>query len=371
VLCVSVLYLHLSKISTVSFATRGLQLAPGIKFVTDSFQIIDGRLRSTFASSCANDRPLVQALSLIRNERKPFEEMSESSDDISDTKESDSSDTNVYEQKEKEDSPWEISSNSSDSEQVAPPSGSKAREVPQGSQGAEILAAGAPCPSKMAVLGRKPTMEMPRIFQSINFTITCLYKLPIRQPAPLDRLKHKTSIDASSYQHFDVLYVMDKFPQLGMDVATRLGKMISRRRQILYYRASHDKSLDTAPVEQKKIATTKPTANILSTDTAISGSEPGHGSQAGHSQAVSSQFALQSKATTLRLNNPPEEEGLDFLAAPSVVESKSSIASSYAGKDLQVEVPPRPRGEHGKELDYFERPYCMVTKVVTTGHQWK
>lgn len=38
--------------------------------------------------------------------------------------------------------------------------------------------------------------------------------MPIRRPAPLDRLKQKSSVDASFYQHFDVLYVKDKFRKL-------------------------------------------------------------------------------------------------------------------------------------------------------------
>ena len=37
-----------------------------------------------------------------------------------------------------------------------------------------------------------------------------------------------------SRNHFDVLYVMEKFLGVGRDVAIRLGKLISRRRQILF-----------------------------------------------------------------------------------------------------------------------------------------
>jgi hypothetical protein len=231
--------------------------------------------------------------------------------------------------------------------------------------------AGAPAPNPIVFLGRRPTLEMPRIFDSIQFTITSLYKIPIRRPAPLDRLRDKSSIDASFYQHFDVLYVMDKFPELDPDVATRLGKMISRRRRILFYREAHNQSLDTANV--KPIAALLIPSGPKSFSDEISSSAPqaGSGNEVAQSDAASSQFTLRSKATTLRLEEAHDYEGLDILQAPSVVESKSSMASSYAGNDLHVEVPSRPKGNDGKELNRFECPYCLVTKVISSDDQWK
>jgi hypothetical protein len=131
-------------------------------------------------------------------------------------------------------------------------------------------------------------MEMPRILESITFMITYLYKLPIRHAATLDRLTNKVPIDASPYQHFDVLYVMDKFPRLDRDIATHLGKLISRRRQILFYRESHGKNLDTARV-QPKIAI--PTIPFKSS--ANPRSEAGSGGQLARSDATSGKFSLR------------------------------------------------------------------------------
>jgi hypothetical protein len=277
-----------------------------------------------------------------------------------------SSDTDADEQEAIDDSPWEISSNSSDGNQPTQGNRSKTKESHDSAPSEQFSTATNP----LILLGQKPTMEMPRILQSIKFTITCLYKLPIRHPAPLDRLKHKTSIDASFYQHFDVLYVKDKFPQLDLDIATRLGKLITRRRQILYYRESHDKSLDTGCVKPKLALPTPPAAKNLSPDISTGGSEEAAGSEVARSRAASSQFTLQSKATTLRLENTPVEEEPGGLYAPSIAESKSSIASSYTGNSLRVEVPPRPKGEDGKELDRFECPYCLVTKMIRSNHTW-
>ncbi|KAI9772127.1 MAG: hypothetical protein M1840_001416 [Geoglossum simile] len=47
------------------------------------------------------------------------------------------------------------------------------------------------------------------------------------------------------------------------------------------------------------------------------------------------------------------------------------MASSYARKDPYVEVPPRPKGDDGIELDRFKCPYCLVTKVITSDRKWK
>jgi hypothetical protein len=313
---------------------------------------------------------MTPAVSLVRNERKPFEEVSYSDQELDENTKS-SSDSDFCGQGETDDSLWEISSDSSDGNQSALKGCAKTQGSHEKETNMEIATAGTPAPNPIILLARRPTLEMPRIFDSIKFTIICLYKIPIRHPAPLDRLKHKTSIEASFYQHFDVLYVRDKFPALDPDVAARLGKMISRRRQILYYRESHDQSLDTAKVKPKMGLPLPSVPKSWSPGIGPGASQEGPGSELARSQAASSQFTLQSRASTLRLEEAHAEEDLDALHAPSIAESKSSTASSYAGKDLHVEVPARPKGDDGKELDRFKCPYCLITKVITSDHKWK
>lgn len=115
-------------------------------------------------------------------------------------------------------------------------------------------------------------------------------------------------INASLYQHFDILYIMDKFPELDRDVATRLGKLISRRQQILFYRESHGKNLDTARVQPRiAIIPSKPSANARS--------EAGSSSQLACSDAASGKFSLRSKATTSRLPNIQAEKDINALYA--------------------------------------------------------
>ena len=175
--------------------------------------------------------------------------------------------------------------------------------------------------------------------------------MPIRRPAPLDRLKQKLPVGESVHQHFDILYVKDKFPMLDPDVATRLGKIISRRRQLLFYRRSHREALQ--PAQRAPETVTLAPSKVEQ----VAREETGA-------------MTLRTTATTLRINTP-EVETLQALCPPSVSGSVSSMASSYTGGSLLVEVPPRPKGENGRELKIFECPYCFVLQTIETDHAWK
>jgi hypothetical protein len=311
------------------------------------------------------------AAGLIRGERKPFEE---EQTEESDSEVSISSDLGIEQEEgatEFEDSPWEISSDSSNGD------GSSLQHWQTYQKPDEPRV---PCRSPSKTTARcSPILELPRLVESIKFTITCLYRLPIRRPAPLDRIKHRTSIDSAVYQQFDVLYVKDKFPNLQLQAATRLGKMITRRRQILHYREAHKQSLDVARVQPKIAAVSEapPTSSIIEDGSKVTVED--RGSQATPSrlvmsQAASSHFTLRSKATTARpgeLKVLISKDHMDTLFAPSVAESKSSMASSYAGKAIRISVPSRPKNDDGQELEQFECPYCLLTKNVSNDRRWK
>lgn len=239
----------------------------------------------------------------------------------------------LSEQKIEDDSPWEISSHSS-SDTASSTQDNRGRAVSY--QGASIsipnfekaLTVAAPMPDS----GPLPNLE--QFYNSIKFTITCLFNLLIRHPAPLDRLRQKTFSNPSPFQHFDILYIRDKFPKLNADVSSRLGKMVTLRRQLLHLRDTHSRNLELDE------------------------------SQAGSSVIAS----LKPKATILENFGRPTEENLN---APSITESKPSNASSYTERELTIGIPPRPRGENGDELDYFVCPYCRVVKRIKTIYQWE
>ena len=206
--------------------------------------------------------------------------------------------------------------------------------------------------------------HLTRVHHSIQFTIACLYRLPLRHPAPLDRLRQQDSADASPYHHFDVLYVKDKFPSLNPDLASRLGTMITRRRQLLFFQESHSQRLKDLG---QPVRTTIPSSGP---DPKLSSKAPRYEAETriAPSQVTDSHHTMETKATTLKIREPTTEE---LLYAPSAIESQSSIASTYTGKELKIEIPLRPIGDDEKELDYFECPYCKVAKSISTKHQWK
>ncbi|KAF4418350.1 hypothetical protein CFRS1_v008257 [Colletotrichum fructicola] len=90
--------------------------------------------------------------------------------------------------------------------------------------------------------------DVQKLLQSIRLAISILYKLPLRRPAPMDRLRYGTIGEGSWSEGPDVAYVKDKFPnsRLPENVMIRLGKAITKRRQLLSYRRSHREKLKNA-----------------------------------------------------------------------------------------------------------------------------
>jgi hypothetical protein len=146
----------------------------------------------------------------------------------------------------------------------------------------------------------------------------------------------------------------------------RLGKMITRRRQLLLYRKRHrcnlreDVASDFQPSEeQKKLAkeTNKPDVRFA---------------REAQSEPESSHITFKTKATTLRM------EALPFintknLFATSVAESdsKTSLAASRATREIRVEVPPRGNSHEGLEVTRFECKYCFLAKYIESNRAWK
>ncbi|KAE9375902.1 hypothetical protein N431DRAFT_481107 [Stipitochalara longipes BDJ] len=218
---------------------------------------------------------------------------------------------------------------------------------------------------------RKYPLELPLLVQSIRHTVSCLYRIPIRRPAPIQRLKENATA-WSLYQHFDILHVQDKFPQISADVARRLGKSISRRRQLLRYRESHSEALGASSLEE----TNTIVEPLLEAYTANLENKPDNSAPGPRGRNVDAKSLASSRnetvhtiATTLRI----EGTSGDVLSVPyahSIPESKSSKASTFTGK-LKVEVPRRPRDVDGKEMEEFECPFCFTIQCVRNQHQWK
>lgn len=215
-------------------------------------------------------------------------------------------------------------------------------------------------------------MELPYTLAEINFTITCLYKLPLRRPAPLDRFKGQTVADMSIYQHFDILYVKDKFPLANSALVTRLGKLVTRRRQLLASRSAHDKRLLSEDVETEEDAS--------KADAKTGKPEIPHNDdvqdpvKTANKNTPHSHFSSSRPTGTTKASIVHEELGLEDRQKISSLENFSeyvpSMASSYATK-LRVRIPDRPCDINGEELQDFKCPYCFIVSRVETRDSWK
>jgi hypothetical protein len=212
-----------------------------------------------------------------------------------------------------------------------------------------------------------PTTEIGQVSKSTKLIIECLYKLPLRKLAPIDRVKGFSGRDMSLYQHFDILYVRDKFPHAEHYLVDRLGKLISRRRQLLEYRTTHAERLRPPVASQKRVGgqhmvipegsrndsslkVTRTQNNPLSTKDSYSLGEAFDD--------------LPSQITKATVQSPAEAvNSLDALYPPSVTESRMSTASEYT-ENHKLQVPPRPVNEAGEPLIQFQCPYCGIAKCI-------
>ncbi|KAF1849284.1 uncharacterized protein K460DRAFT_277438, partial [Cucurbitaria berberidis CBS 394.84] len=90
------------------------------------------------------------------------------------------------------------------------------------------------------------TTELEQLASNMAEINTCLMRLSmaIRNPAPHDQFKESTHINVTHFEAFDIDHVRGKFPMAKEYLVVRLGKAISRRRQYLRYREEHRKKLE-------------------------------------------------------------------------------------------------------------------------------
>jgi len=177
----------------------------------------------------------------------------------------------------------------------------------------------------------------------------------------------------SWYQNFDVLYVLDKFPLLDPDNATQLGKLITRGRRIFSYRKSHNEKLkraDRADIEPQSAATGPSTFLAKTYNHSLTPLPPSRdfftsiartGGLVLLCRTIRARWRVANvpcftKASTFKLEGLRLDGNPASLQAPSIAESSYTAVSSFAGRDLRVQVPPRPKDKSGRNLDRFECP---------------
>lgn len=210
-----------------------------------------------------------------------------------------------------------------------------------------------------------PNSEIAQLIDSIKHVIVSLYKLPVRRAAPVDRVRGSASRDVSLYQHFDVLYVRDKFPQADGRLVERLGKIISRRRQLLNYRITHTERLQP-PAPKPIVAVPSQALDQLRPIQAPSANAGGLTSEAPLLMATGPGRSIDEKSgrtKTSILRFDQHMLNTDALYAPSVATSEQSLVSQYTG-DNELWIPPRPKDENGQPLTHFECPCCGILKYI-------
>ena len=196
--------------------------------------------------------------------------------------------------------------------------------------------------------------------------------MPIRRPAPaerLDRLAKASFNETSLYEHFDVMYVRDVFNKADQKLVLRLGRMITRRRQLLQYRQAHNERLKRE-MDDSKEQMDKSNSYVILDMQIISTSIPSTTTPT-QILALDSKSKQGSRATTFKPPNYPfDSEDTKNFEVHSLPDTVSSFASTRTGKE-RLAVPSRPKGPNGKDLEDFICPYCCVSCHITTSHRWK
>lgn len=299
-------------------------------------------------------RQVTKTGDILSGARTPFEELS--SDSESENKSSKHSSL-------EDDSPWEISS---DSEDESPHENS----TKMSPLGAASESSSQPKKSEDAA---SDTTELGQLLESIRVTVNCLYNLPLRKPASIDRLGDQATEDVMCFQPFDLMYIKDKFPRLHPEVALRFARMITRRRQLLLYRMRHREKLRTeaiAPAPQ--IITPEQDSTELAHDTRPRTQDAREVEAGAPSQRESNRNTVKTRASTFKMDGMPRI-GADELLAPSVAESdsKTSVIASEATRDINIETPPRPIAHDGIPMAHFECKYCCLTIRIRSDKGWK
>jgi hypothetical protein len=260
-----------------------------------------------------------------------------------------------------DDSPWDISDESGTE------SGGEGQGVKYG-QSVQSTSSG---PPQQAASRGAPTIHLPdevsQLLSAIKHSIVCLYKLPLRHPVQIDRLKKHAGVDRSLYQAFDILYVKDKFQikekvERNADgfilrLVVRLGKLISRRRELIEYRIAHNERL-------------RPTSSLPTVVQSSPSAVPEASSQVKKAPKEYESLAQERQQPaqehlTMRTKAAVLQPGAGQLSAdtalypPSIPESKESDRSIYTQKQ-KLHIPPRPRDRNGNPLTEFECPYCGI-----------
>ncbi|KAK0631462.1 hypothetical protein B0T14DRAFT_559255 [Immersiella caudata] len=188
-----------------------------------------------------------------------------------------------------------------------------------------------------------PDTELGQIAVDVVDVVNCLLRLSvsIRNPAPHDRFVASAPTETSHYEPFDIQHVRSKFGgAMSEDLAVRLGKAISRRRQYFKYRESHHAKL-------------------------CQGLDPERPTPENAASTIASSIPRELKDSGDKAQHSTEVINEDARSDSGV--SETSFASSIADA-AQLRAPPLPKAA---QKGPFECPFCFVMVEATNNISWK
>lgn len=208
-----------------------------------------------------------------------------------------------------------------------------------------------------------PEERLTTIYTDVWEAIDCLLRLSvaIANPAPHERVRQLgtgPSEDVSFYETHDINYVRDKFPKMSDELASILGKSITRRRQFFKYREAHHTRLAEG-LEAMALDTEVDTSRTEIVPKTVASSLPGH----------------LKKLTNVDLKTDViDEDGRSEMGM-----SQTSYATSAGflteGVDGQMQEPPPPLKvpplPAAAERGTFECPFCYRMISASSSRAWK
>lgn len=224
-----------------------------------------------------------------------------------------------------------------------------------------------------------------QVLEATQLAIKCLYTIHLRKPAPMDRPRDKFSQDRKPLPHtiYDQLYIRDKFPALDALVQMRLARMITRRRELLEYRRQHSKKLTLRKMESSEREESHENAGDAAdacNDRKQRRAIEDNADKDNSSKPRRGHMTEYTKATTIRIEPESlpgalgEELGQShhpFTRFSVDDDARTSVAGSHATREIQIEVPPRPKGSHGVFATFFKCNYCCLPVQIETDRAWR
>lgn len=181
--------------------------------------------------------------------------------------------------------------------------------------------------------------EISQLTMDVTDVINCLLRMSItiRDPSRHDRFSGSRSTEMLHFEPFDIQHVCSKFDKVDPDLAKRLGKAITRRRQYFKYREAHHGKLSYGLEDHN--------THDLAPET-VASSIPDH---------------LKDKNGA---TGPPVTK-LDGGSQSGF--SQTSYAPTM-DNDGQLHIPPLPK-EASKGP--FQCPFCFMIVAITSRSLWK